>query len=138
MKRALHRAALLAVVCACATPAAPPEAARERPPRIVITSKLDERKMPVDDLERVSMSQGRFVVWVLWIEEPHGPHFHECEFTDGAGRVEKAPGKMTEHRGSKRISAGYRFDPMSSPGTWTIRLYLDHRLRAERSLEVEP
>ena len=140
MKRALPGAVLLALLCGCATSPPPPapEPARERPPVVILTSALDEHHLPVDRIERVSMSQKTYVVWVQWLEEPHGSHLYYCEFIDGAGRFERSPETVKEHRGTKRTVVRYLFEPISAPGTWTIRIYLDGRLRAERTLEVVP
>jgi len=109
--------------------------------RTTITSKVNEKHRPVDNLDMISLEDETFFCHVTWFAlEPKQSYQFQFKILDAGGTLVHA-GKSTTFTPahSKHYTwIGYTPDPaIDRPGEWTCECYLDGEQRAGASFQVQ-
>ncbi len=115
---------------------------------ITVTSQVGSDMKPVDDLDTVSKSAGRFTVYMHWHDIPTrrkgmvlteaDPITYTLDIYDGQGKRVSHDIHTLEPSSDEALSFGlHDFKPAEAPGQWTIELSWPEQ-EAKKTLTVTP
>jgi hypothetical protein len=107
--------------------------------RTFVTTELDERNHPTNNLTRVDMSGADGVYgYVTILHLPAGRYAYRCEFFDGARQLVHTWTSLLETDGTSwNVWCHYQFKrSVDVPGLWMVRSHLEGRLLAQTQFEV--
>ena len=110
--------------------------------RVVVTTGLDEKKQPVNDLKQVSLDEDKIYFYVRW-NLAKREHDLMWRLYDGAGRL----AGRSEYTFTPCCSGcpcthtwhSYNLNKnVDKPGVWRFQLYLDGRRKVSKRFTVAP
>lgn len=108
--------------------------------RLIISSSINEKNEPMDNLAAVKLQQKLFAAFVTLYRLDEGPHVMTCRFLNNKGEVALIKDNEIPEVKNAPVDrwCGYEFRPYDEPGLWRVQIQLDGRTIADRRLAVSP
>jgi signal transduction histidine kinase/DNA-binding response OmpR family regulator len=104
----------------------------------IFTRGLDEKNQPVDNIEKISMNEGKINIYTYWNSISNVEHTYTCKIFDGSGNnVFNHQFKFTPKRGYYETRTLYKFNKYKDKyGDWKFKIYLDKEKKIEKNLVI--
>lgn len=108
------------------------------PARVIISSGLNEKNEPVDDLSKISLSQKLFAIHATLYQADERPHRISCRVLNQKGHLSGIEQQTVTITGGVPLKhwCGYEFKPYDQPGRWRVEVWVDNIRISRKSLMV--